>query len=252
MSAALSRRSQNRLLDRLPTGEYKALTDSQKDVMLTSGEEIYRADNPGGLQHVYFPTSGMVSLTIRMVDGKEVEAATIGNEGFVGLPIALGLDYSPMRAITQISGEGVRVTANAFLRAMKPGGMLDSLVRRYAAYSLRYANQTIACNLLHSIEHRLSRWLLMSHDRVRSNVFSLTHRFLAEMLGVRRQTVTVIAQSFQKAGLISYRRGVLEVLNRKGLEAASCECYGVITSFYRRIMGWEHSVSAQGGPVLAR
>ena len=243
MSAASSKRSRNRLLDRLPTGEYKALTDAQKDVVLTSGEEIYRPDHPGSLRHVYFPTSGMVSLTIRMEDGKEIEAATIGNEGLVGLPVALGLDYSPTRAITHITGEGVRVSASAFLRAMKPGGVLDDLVRRYAAYSLRYARQTIACNLLHSIERRLSRWLLMCHDRVSSNVFSITHRLLAEMLGVRRQTVTVIAQSLQKAGLITYRRGVLEVLDRKGLEATSCECYNVSTSFYQRIMGLQHSVS---------
>jgi CRP-like cAMP-binding protein len=239
-TSATPKPARNRLLDRLPKSEYKVLIDSQKNVSLTSGEEIYRQDIPGSLRHVYFPTSGMVSLTIRMEDGKEVEAATIGNEGVVGLPVALGLDYSPIRAITQISGGGVRVPTSAFLRALKPGGMLDGLMRRYAAYSLRYANQTIACNLLHTVEQRLCRWLLMSHDRVQSDEFSLTHKFLAEMLGVRRQTVTVIARALQTAGLIKYRRGVLHVLNREGLELASCECYGVITTFYDRIMELEN------------
>lgn len=234
------RQARNRLLERLPMNEYRTLIDAHKAVVLTSGEEIYRPDSAGSLQHVYFPTSGMVSLTVRMEDGKEIEAATIGNEGLVGLPAALGLDYSPSRAITQISGSGLRVPTSVFLKALRSGGALDSLMRRYAAYSLRYANQTIACNLVHSVERRLCRWLLMSHDRVHGKAFGLTHKFLAEMLGVRRQTVTVIAQTLQKAGLIQYRRGVIDVLDRRGLEAASCECYGVITMFYDRIMQMEN------------
>src|SRR6266566_62395 len=168
---ATLKQGRNRLLERLPKSEYTALIGSEKTVVVTYGEEVYRQDGPGSLHHVYFPTSGMISLTIRMEDGKEVEAATIGNEGLVGLPVALGLDYSPIRAIAQISGGGLRIPAAAFLRAMKPGGTLDSLVRRYTAYSLRYANQTIACSLLHSVEQRLCRWLLMSHDRVEKDEF---------------------------------------------------------------------------------
>jgi CRP-like cAMP-binding protein len=178
----------------------------------------------------------MVSLTVLMDDGKEVEAGTIGNEGMIGLSVALGLDFTPNKAISQISGEGLRVPVAAFLKAMKPGGTLDRLVRRYTAYSLRYANQTVACNLLHSVEQRLARWLLMCHDRVEKGEFMLTHEFLAEMLGVRRQTVTVIAGALQAARVITYRRGVVRILNRQALEAGSCECYKVIKALYERIM----------------
>jgi CRP-like cAMP-binding protein len=226
----------NRLLDRLPSNEYKLLVRSEKSVFLAHGDEIYPQDGRGGLSHVYFPTSGMVSLTVLMENGKHVEAGTIGNEGMIGLSVAQGLDFSPTKAISQISGEGLRIPAAAFLKAMKPDGTLDKLVRRFTAYSLRYANQTVACNLLHTAKQRICRWLLMCRDRVETEEFTLTHEFLAEMLGVRRQTVTVIAGKLQAAKLITYRRGVIHILNRKQLEAASCECYEVTKAFYDRIM----------------
>ena len=226
----------NRLLNRLPKNEYKSLIGSAKVVSLAHGDLVYRENSLGGLSHVYFPTSGMISLTVLMEDGKEVEAATIGNEGMIGLSVAHGLNFSPTKAISQISGEGLRIPASAFLKALKAGGMLDKLVRRFTAYSLRYANQTVACNLLHSAEQRISRWLLMCRDRVDHEEFTLTHEFLAEMLGVRRQTVTAIAGMLQTASLITYRRGVLRIVNRKKLEAASCECYAVTKAFYDRIM----------------
>ena len=226
----------NRLLNRLPRDEYKSLIRSEKAVSLAHGDEVYREDSLGGLSHVYFPTSGMISLTVLMEDGKEVEAGTIGNEGMIGLSVAHGLDFSPTKAVSQISGECLRIPVSAFLKAMKRGGTLDKLVRRYTAYSLRYANQTVACNLLHSAEQRMCRWLLMCHDRVEKQEFVLTHEYLAEMLGVRRQTVTVIAGTLQTASVIGYHRGVIHILNRKRLEAASCECYGVTKAFYDRIM----------------
>jgi CRP-like cAMP-binding protein len=233
---ATPNRMGNRLLDRLSKHEYKSLIRSEKSISLPHGEEVYRQDDPRGLSHVYFPTSGMISLTVLMEDGEEVEAGTIGNDGMIGLSVAHGLDFSPTKAISQISGEGLRVPVAAFLKAMKLGGTLDRVVRRYTAYSLRYANQTIACNLLHSVEERVCRWLLMCHDRVEKDEFVLTHEFLAEMLGVRRQTVTAIAGLLQTASLITYRRGVLHILNRKKLEATSCECYEVTKAFYDRIM----------------
>jgi CRP-like cAMP-binding protein len=226
----------NRLLNRLPKSDYQSLIRSEKPVSLAHGDEIYREDKRGGLSHVYFPTSGMISLTVLMENGKEVEAGTIGNEGMVGLSVAHDLDFSPTKAISQISGEGLRIPVSAFLKAMKPGATLDKLVRRYSAFSLRYASQTIACNLLHSVKQRMCRWLLMCCDRVDTEEFTLTHEFLAEMLGVRRQSVTVIAGTLQAASLITYRRGVIHILNRKRLEAASCECYGVTKAFYDRIM----------------
>ena len=119
---------------------------------------------------------------------------------------------------------------------MKPGRELGRLLRRYAAYSLRYAHQSVACNALHSVEERMCRWLLMTQDRVGKDEFWLTHELLAAMLGVRRQSVSVVAGTLQKAGFIAYRHGVMRVVDRKGLEAASCECYGVAETLYDRIM----------------
>jgi CRP-like cAMP-binding protein len=233
---ATPNQSGNRLLNRLPKNEYQFLIRSEKSIRLAHGDDVYQENSRGGLSHVYFPTSGMVSLTVLMENGKEVEAGTIGNEGMIGLSVAQGLDFSPTKAISQISGEGLRIPVAAFLKAMKPDGTLDNLVRRFTAYSLRYANQTVACNLLHSAKQRICRWLLMCRDRVETDEFTLTHEFLAEMLGVRRQTVTVIAGKLQAAKLITYRRGVIHILNRKKLEAASCECYAVTKAFYDRIM----------------
>ena len=233
---ATPNRMLNLLLDRLPKNEYKSLVRSEKTVSLAHGDEVYQEDSVRGLSHVYFPTSGMISLTVLMEDGKEIEAGTVGNEGMIGFSVAQGLDFSPTKAISQISGEGLRVPVSAFLKALKSGEALDRLVRRYTAYSLRYANQTVACNLLHSVEERICRWLLMCHDRVDKDEFVLTHEFLAEMLGVRRQTVTAIAGMLQTAALITYRRGVIRVVHRKKLEAASCECYAVTKAFYNRIM----------------
>ncbi len=231
-----SKRMVNRLLDRLPASEYKSLVRSDKVVSLEHGDELYPQEGRGGLSYVYFPISGMISLTVLMENGKEVEAATVGNEGMIGLPIVHGLDFSPTKAISQISGESLRIPTPVFVKAMKPGTTLQRLVHRYAAYSIRYGNQTIACNLLHSVEKRMCRWLLMCGDRVEKDAFTLTHEFLAEMLGVRRQTVTVIAGKLQTAGIISYHRGAIHILSRKKLEEASCECYGVILASYDRIM----------------
>ena len=226
----------NHLLSRLPRSEYRSLIASEEPIALVQGEEVYPQDVPAPLPYVLFPTNGMVSLTIALENGMEAEAATVGNEGMVGLQVALGVDFSPVRAITQIAGQGLLVPVRAFLKAMRLGGSLDPLMRRYTAYSLRYASQTAACNLIHSVEKRMCRWLLMCHDRVVEEEFFLTHEFLAGMLGVRRQTVSIIAGSLQTAGIISYHRGIVRVLDREKLQAASCECYEVIDAYYDRIM----------------
>jgi len=154
----------------------------------------------------------------------------------IGLSVVLGLDFNPVTAISQVSGKGLRMAASAFLRALEPGGAMDRLLRRFVAFSLRYAHQTIICNAQHSVEERMCRWLLMTQDRVGQEKFVLTQEFLAEMLAVRRQTVTVYAGTLQTAGFITYRRGTMRILNRKALEEASCECYEITKSFYDRIM----------------
>ena len=224
----------NHLLDRLPRGEVDRLLHSLEAVSMPLGSEIVHQDRL--LSHVLFPTSGMVSLVVLMEDGRIAEASTIGREGMVGINAILAPDSNPATATSQVAGEALRIPVSGFLEEMARSGALNRLVRRYAAYSLRYANQTVACNLLHSVEERMCRWLLMTHDRVGSDEFPLTHELISEMLGVRRQTVTVIAGELQARGLIQYRRGVIRILDREGLEAGSCECYSALKDAYERIV----------------
>jgi CRP-like cAMP-binding protein len=224
----------NRLLDRLPKDEYDHLLPLWESIALPHGQEFCRQDGP--MSHVYFPTSGMCSIVGATDEGNVVETATVGNEGMIGIPAFLGLDINPNTVISQVSGKGLRMPAPSFMRTMEQGGPLDRLLRRFVAFSLRYAYQTVVCNAQHSVVERMCRWLLMTHDRVGKDEFVLTQEFLAEMLAVRRQTVSVFAATLQTAGLITYRRGVMRVVNREGLEGASCECYEVTRSYYDRIV----------------
>jgi CRP-like cAMP-binding protein len=229
-----SNRIGNRLLDLLSRAEYQHLAHAVEVVSLVQGQALYRQNGP--LSHVYFPKSGMLSVITVMDSGNVVETATIGREGMLGIMALLGLEVSPVTATAQVPGESVRIPVAALLQAMTPGGSLERLLRRWVAFSLQDAYQKVACNALHSVEARMCRWLLMTQDRVRREEFPLTQEFLAEMLGVRRQTVTLIARSLQGAGLITYRRGRLRVHNRAGLEECSCECYESTRRFYDRIV----------------
>ncbi len=222
----------NQLLDLLPQDESSRLLSSSQVVSLPHGQVVFQQD--GRMPHVYFPTTGVFGLVLVVEEGKQVEGTTVGKEGMVGLPLFLGVDFHPFRTVVQAPGEAVQVPAVTFLQAAKAGSTLDRLVRRYTLYRLRCANQTGAGNTLHAVEERTCRWLLMAHDRAGKDAFSLTHEFLAEVLGVRRQTVSIIAGTLQRAGLITYRRGALRVLDREGLEAASCECYAVLKQMYDR------------------
>ena len=224
----------NRLLDRLPRNEYKSLLPHLETISLAHEEEVCHQDSP--FSNVYFPTNGVFSTVIRMEDGERIEATAIGKEGMVGVSAALGLDFNPVATALLVPGECLRLPATSLSQALKPGRELDRLLHRYAAYSLRNAKQSVACNALHSVEERMCRWLLMTQDRVGKDEFWLTHEMLAAMLGVRRQSVSVVAGTLQKAGFITYRHGVMRVMDREGLEAASCECYGVTETLYDRIM----------------
>ena len=186
----------NRLLDRLPDRELGRLLSAARVVELRRGEEICIEGSP--VPYVYFPSGGVVSAVVRMEQGKQVEAATVGNEGMIGMTALLGLEFSPFTVIVQVPGESYRFPAKAFSEALECGEALDGLVRRYAAFRLRQAGQTIACNAVHSVEERMCRWMLMAHDRAGRDEFLLTHEFLAEMLGIRRQSVTVTAGIFQR------------------------------------------------------
>jgi CRP-like cAMP-binding protein len=228
-------RTGNRLLDGLPGDESGPLLAAAQVVSLPRGREAFRADGP--LPHVFFPTTSVFGVVVLMEGGDRVEGTTVGKEGMVGLPLFLGLDFHPFSVAVQVSGEAVRVPAAAFARAAGPGGPLDRVLRRYTVYRLRCANQTGACNTLHAVEERTARWLLTAQDRVGKDEFTITHEFLSQLLGVRRQTVSIIAGTLQRAGLVRYHRGVLRVLDREGLEAASCECYEALKGLYARVMG---------------
>jgi len=190
------------------------------------------------MYHAYFPITGSVALTIDTHKGTSCEAAAIGNEGVLGLPIYLGLASSPTTVVQQIDGRSYRLGASAFLEAIRKSALLQRLLHRYTAYTIRAAQQTAACNQLHTLRQRACRWLLTVEDRAGSPQFELPHAVLADMLGVRRQSVSEVAAELRRAGLIEYRRGVVTIVSRRKLEsAACCECYGQLNAFYERMMG---------------
>ena len=215
-------------------GESDRLLPLAESVSLRHLEQLHEQDGP--LPHVHFPKSGVLSSVIALREGRVVEAATVGNEGMVGIPALLGLDFTTATATAQVPGDSLRIPTPAFVQATRAGGPLDLILRRYIAFSLRSAYQAVACNALHSAEERMARWLLTTQDRVAQAEFLLTQEFLAQMLGVRRQTIQLIAGTLQTAGLITYRRGLIRVLDREALEAAGCECYGVTKTLYDRIV----------------
>jgi CRP-like cAMP-binding protein len=227
-------RTGNGLLDRLPEDEYGRLARSLEPASLAVQQELYPADQP--TPYVYFPRSGVISVVILMEDGQKAEAVTIGNEGMAGLAIVLGVGFGRNQVTCRVAGESLRLPAGLVPQALRGNPRLDVLVKHYAAYSLRSAKQLVACNALHPVEERLCRWLLMTHDRAGADSFPLTQEFMAEMLGVRRQTVTVIARTLQAAELISYRRGVIRIVNRQGLEEAASECSAAMKALYARAL----------------
>jgi CRP-like cAMP-binding protein len=223
----------NRLLDRLPEEEYARLAPSLVSASLELKQLLIQANAP--IPDLYFPTTALVSTLVVMEDGSEVETGITGAEGLVGLSTVLGLDFDLHRAICQVPGEGFRLPARALREAIERSRPLDALMRRYAAVVLRQTGQAVACNALHPVPERLSRWLLMSHDRVGRDEFPMTQEFMGELLGVRRQTVTVAAGTLQEAGLITFRRGTIRVVDRALLEEAACEYYGLMRGLYDRV-----------------
>jgi CRP-like cAMP-binding protein len=225
---------QNRLLATLPKDDFDRMLPHLEKVSLPLKDILYEAN--GSIEHVFFPIDGVVSLVI-MQSGYIHEVGIIGNEGLVGTPVFLGSDRSPTRAIAQIPGAALRMKTEVFQKELRRRGPLHGLAQRYTQAMINQISQSIVCNHRHSVEKRMSRWLLMSHDRVGTDGFPLTHEFLAQMLGVRRPTVTAVAGTLQKAGLITYHRGEITVLERKGLEAAACECYEVVAKELDRLLG---------------
>ena len=226
-------KSENRLLAALPQDEYERLVANMETVSLKFKQSVYEPNEP--IEYVYFVKNGVISLLNVMEDGREVEVATVGNEGMVGLPVFLGADKIPGRAFSQIPGDARRMKANVFKDIVSPGSPLHDLLQRYTQALFNQIAQAAACNSLHSVEERMCRWLLMTQDRVEEDEFPLTQEFLSQMLGVRRPTVSMTASILQKAGLIRYSRGDITILDREGLEASSCECYGIIKVDFERL-----------------
>jgi CRP-like cAMP-binding protein len=214
---------ENGLLAALPRETYRRLAAGLEPVVLTFGAILYE---PGdAISHVYFPGASLVSL-LTLADGHlALEVGLIGRDGMVGIPLVLGRHKSPVRALVQASGTALRMAAANFLREFRLSLPLQRELYRYTHVLMAQISQTAACNRFHVVERRLARWLLMTHDRVQSDQFRMTHEFLAHMLGVRRVGVTNAAHRLQQRKLIDYRRGNITVLDRQGLEAAACDCY---------------------------
>jgi CRP-like cAMP-binding protein len=189
------------------------------------------------IDYAYFPSEGVVSLLTVMEDGAGIELATIGNEGMVGLPILLGIAESSSRAVVQVPSVGLRMRADRLKAEISRDTPLRRLLLLYNGVFLFQISQGVACNGLHSVQRRCCRWLLMTHDRVASDEFPITHEFLSQMLGVRRPSITEVLRPLQKDGLIGYRRGKMTIFDREGLEAASCECYRIVVQEYQRLLG---------------
>jgi CRP-like cAMP-binding protein len=216
----------NRILSLLPQSERQSVLERSEVVTVESKEVIYEREQP--IRFAHFPDDCVISLVTTLDGGDVVEAMTIGNDGFAGIAIFHGLPSSRLTAVGQITGQSRRVPAEDFSKLMSTCPALYRMLHRYSQFVFETVSQSAACNRLHVIEQRCARWLLMSHDRVGRDQFDLTQEFLAMMLGVRRPGVTVAMGVLEKAGLISHRRGSIEVVNRAGLEKASCECYRTI------------------------
>jgi CRP-like cAMP-binding protein len=232
--STLNSPSQNHLLAALPTAEFEPLAAHIELVKLPLGEMLYE---PGGqLKHAYFPTTAIVSLHYIMESGASSESAGVGNEGVVGISLFMGGDTTSSSAVVQTAGHAYRLESRKLLEEFNRGGLLQRLLLRYTQALMTQMSQTAACNRHHSVEQQLCRWLLLTLDRLPSNELVMTQELIANMLGVRREGITEAAGKLQRAGVISYRRGHIAVLDRAGLEARVCECYAVVKTELNRLL----------------
>jgi CRP-like cAMP-binding protein len=225
----------NRLLDELPERDCARVLAAGECVELSFPDVL--AEPGGPMPHVYFPLTSFISLVVPMGGKNHVEVALAGNEGFWGVGLAMGVAASPAHALVQGSGQAIRIEAAAFERELARMPSLRSCINRYAYVVMIQLIQTAGCNRFHVVEQRLARWLLMTADRSHSASFHITHEFLAYMLGVRRVGVTKAASALQQRQLISYARGSVTILDRKGLQRASCSCYRCDLTTYARVFG---------------
>jgi CRP-like cAMP-binding protein len=222
----------NLLLNSLPRADTERLAPSLERVYLASHEVLAEPNEP--IRFVYFPLTCMISIVTLLDDGVTIESATIGNEGMSGLSVFHGLETSTSRAIVQMDGETLRMTANDLQRMLPELPSLRAALGRYADALISMLAQSGACNGLHNVEQRFARWLLTLQDRVRRDEFTITQDFLAQMLGSHRPTVTLAAGALQRAGFITYRHGHVRILDGPSLEDIACECYKIIRDLYSR------------------
>lgn len=224
----------NQLLWALPAEELERLRPHLDSVSLSQREVLYGTGTP--IRFVYFPETAVISLVTRMADGATIEIGTAGCEGMAGLPVFLASDSSSVEAFAQIPGVAWRMDADVFARMAAPPSILHRILLRYTQALLTQVSQTAACNASHLVDERCARWLLMTHDRVDSDEFPLTHEFLAFMLGVRRPGITVAMRALRDTGSVDYRRGSVQIVDREGLERASCECYHVVRRHFEQLL----------------
>jgi CRP-like cAMP-binding protein len=226
-------RDANELLRRLTPADYAKLAGELEPVPLEFKETLYEQGKP--ISHVYFPTSGVVSLiTILTRSDEPIETGTVGREGMVGLPSFLQAAVAPGRALCQVPGSALRIPSNRFLSCVKRIESLRTLLLRYTNVLIAMIGQTAACNRVHDIRARTARWLLMTRDRVDGDEFPMTQEFLGHMLGVRRPAVSTVGAALQREGLIKYARGKITVVDRDGLQQVACECYEHIRNEFFR------------------
>jgi CRP-like cAMP-binding protein len=219
----------NKVLLATPDNEYELMRPDLAYVELPHHLSLHEPTQK--IEFVYFPNRGMVSQVVVTKDGRTVEVGVVGNEGYAGSGLAAGLSRSSVREVIQIAGDGFRMRGNALERILRSAPQLQVILNRHSGLQGMQVAQTAACNRLHDIQQRLSRWLLMTQDRVDSGVLPITHDFIATMMGTDRSTVSMSASVLQKMGIIEYVRGAVKIVNRRKLERSACECYGVIQQF---------------------
>jgi CRP-like cAMP-binding protein len=225
---------ENGLLAALPEAEWARWLPQLESVDLPLGKVLYESGTK--LTHVYFPTTAIISLLYVLEDGASAEIAVVGSEGIVGISLFMGGESTPSRAVVQSAGRGYRLKAGLMMQEFNRAGPVLHLLLRYTQALITQMAQTAVCNRHHSLDQQLCRWLLLSVDRLANEELVMTQDLIANMLGVRREGVTEAAGHLQKAGLIRYRRGHITVLDRKGLEARTCECYAVVRKEYERLL----------------
>lgn len=225
----------NYLLAALPPAEFAKIEQKLDMVSFKLGDVIYESGDL--LEHVYFPTTAIVSLLYVMENGATAEIGIVGNDGLIGVSLFMGGDTTTSRAVIQSAGKAARMKVADLKAEFKRGGIFQELLLRYTQALMTQISQTAVCNRLHSVDQQLCRWLLLSHDRLETDSLVMTHDLISNMLGVRREGITLAAQKLAKRKLITNVRGTMTIIDRKGLEASVCECYKVVNDEYNRLMG---------------